>query len=139
MTTPPHRDYYPNDFAKGEEFTAFSHHAACRIVGFISVLTGTKLDGYVVEFVTKDHTGWKLVDEQRGLDFLWEPGYYSCTHAGLTHLRRTDGQYWKSFEAIDGFACEKCDTFFPSLEEAEAHEACCAGRLGQQNVSPVLF
>ena len=127
MSAPPHRDYFPTDFAKGEEFTAFSHHDVCRIVGFVSVLSGTKRDGYSVEFVTKEHAGWKLVDAQRGLDFLWEPGYYRCTHADLTHLRRTDGEFWKTFEVVDGFACEKCDACFPSFEEAEAHETCCAG------------
>ena len=130
MTAPPHRDYYPAPFSKGDEFTAFSHHNACRIVGFVSVLAGTKRDGYFVEFVSREHAGWKLVDEQRGLDFLWEPGYYSCTHADLTHLRRTDGEFWKTFESVDRFACEKCDACFLSLEEAENHEAGCLGPNG---------
>jgi hypothetical protein len=109
-------DYYPDDFTKGEGFTAFSHREPCRIVGYVAVLDGTKDGGYIVEFVTEEHAGWKLVDEHRGMDFLWEPGYYSCSHADLTHLRRTDGEFWKSFKAADAFSCEKCGDCFHSYE-----------------------
>jgi hypothetical protein len=126
MTAPPHRNYYPDTFTVGETFTAFSHTEACRIVGHVVVLEGTKAGGYVVEFVTGEHAGWKLVDAQRGLDFLWEPGYYNCSHADLTHLRRTDGEFWKTFEAADEFACEKCGDRFHSYERAATHEASCS-------------
>ena len=117
MTAPPHNDYYPNSFPEGETFTAFSHHSACRIVGVVSVRSGTKDKGYIVEFQTKEHAGWKLVAEQQGLDLFWCPGYYSCTHADLTHLRRTDGEHWKDFVEADEFACEQCDERL-ALQEA---------------------
>ena len=135
MTAPSHRNYYPDTFAEGETFTAFSHTEACRIVGHVVVLEGTKAGGYVVEFVTGEHAGWKLVDEQRGLDFLWDPGYYNCSHADLTHLRRTDGEFWKTFEAADEFACEKCGDRFHSYERAATHEASCTDHSDDDDVS----
>ena len=137
--TKQHTEYFPDSFETGRVFTAFSHYEVLRIVGTVTVVYGSKDQGYTVEFKSQEHDGWKLVDELRGLDYFWCDGLYECSHAGLTRLYRVDGEHWRTFEEkekvkfwqedddsdVEYYGCEKCGRHFDHFDEAQTHEDAC--------------